>query len=281
MEVRVASRPAPGRSGDDANEDVGFALPGLACVLDGVSVFPGMETGCVHGPAWYVRRLEKHLGHAYGPGPDAPLADLLAGSIERVNADHGGRCDLTHPGTPASTVAMLRQRDGRLDYLVLCDSSIVVEHGDDLTVVVDGRFAAAVADLHTTAPAALDSAERAEHFIRARAKQLERANRPDGYWIAAANPHAAHEAVTGSFDLRGPQRASRAALLTDGASRAVDEFELFDWRGLLNLLTDEGPDALIDRVRAAETVDCDGHWWSRYKRHDDATVAFCLFEQSQ
>jgi hypothetical protein len=45
----------------------------------------------------------------------------------------------------------------------------------------------------------------------------QHANRPGGYWIAAADPTAAHHAVRGNVALTGQHRLVRAALLTDGA----------------------------------------------------------------
>src|SRR5687767_12027664 len=103
MEVRLASEAAPGRS---VNEDYAFALPGFVGVLDGVSVPAGVDTGCLHGPAWYVRRLATHLGRAYVSRPDATLTEILATAIELTRHDHDGHCDLAHPGTPASTVSL-------------------------------------------------------------------------------------------------------------------------------------------------------------------------------
>ncbi|MFC7760094.1 hypothetical protein ACFQY4_20295 [Catellatospora bangladeshensis] len=35
---------------------------------------------------------------------------------------------------------------------------------------------------------------------------------------------------------------------------------------------------LIRQVRQAETADADGYSRPRHKRHDDATVALCLFD---
>ena len=49
MEVRLASVGAPDRA---ANEDFGFALPALVGVFDAVTAPAGLDTGCVHGPAW-------------------------------------------------------------------------------------------------------------------------------------------------------------------------------------------------------------------------------------
>jgi hypothetical protein len=142
MSVRLASESAPGRP---ANEDAAFTASGLVGVLDGVSVPDGVDTGCRHGPAWYVQRLSEQLVRGHNRDPEAPLARLL----------------------------------------------------------------------------------------------------------------------------------------TDGASAAVEQFELLDWPGLLDVLTDHGPQELIRLVREAEAADHDGHARPRYKRHDDATAALCLFEEDQ
>jgi hypothetical protein len=61
-------------------------------------------------------------------------------------------------------------------------------------------------------------------------------------------------------------------LLSDGATRLVDSFELADWKETLALLNSSGPDGLIRRVREAEADDPDGRRWPRGKAHDDATV---------
>jgi hypothetical protein len=281
MQVCLASEAAPGRP---ANEDHGFAVEGLVGVLDGVSVPAGMDTGCHHGPAWYVQRLSDHLMVGYGREPDAPLDRLLAEAISAVRGDHGDGCDLDNPGTVASTVCLLRNAGSHVDYLVLADSPLVLDRGDDVQVVIDDRFEKAVAQLRPiplTSEADIDSAKQAAHVRVRMAEKHKLTNQPHGYWIAAANPAAAYESVTGTAPLHGPDRVRRAALLTDGASAAVEQFKLLDWRALLDVLTNDGPHELIRRVRNAEHTDHDGHARPRYKRHDDATAALCLFEEDQ
>ena len=65
----------------------------------------------------------------------------------------------------------------------------------------------------------------------------------------------------------------RAAMLTDGAARAVIPFKLYGWPDLLPALTSYGPGELIAQVRAAEDKDPDGVRQPRNKIHDDATIA--------
>lgn len=63
-----------------------------------------------------------------------------------------------------------------------------------------------------------------------------------GFWVAASNPTAAYKPPAGTGRLTAGT-AWRAALLTDGASAAVDTYDLVDRLGLLNLL-DAGPERL-------------------------------------
>ncbi|MFI6229924.1 hypothetical protein ACIBCR_21715 [Micromonospora echinospora] len=276
MQVSSASTAAPGRL---ENEDAVFRLGPLVGVLDGATVPDGFDTGCVHGPAWYVRHLAARIGLAEATRPAATLMSNLAAAILAVRADHGGHCDLDHPGTPSATVCLLRDGGDRADYLVLCDSPLVLDTDGRVAVVSDDRLDAALADLravaHTVPARAAD--DPATRFRRAVAVQRERMNRTHGYWVAASDPDAAYHAVTGSAPLRGPNALRRAVLLSDGASCAVEQFGLFGWDGLLDLVTTEGPGALLERVRAAEREHPDR--LRRTKRSDDASVVLCEFPE--
>ncbi|SBT48658.1 hypothetical protein [Micromonospora auratinigra] len=274
MRVRAASDPAPGRAD---NEDLVLRFGPLVGVLDGATVPEGFDTGCVHGPAWYVRHLAARIGLAVAARPAATLMSSLAAAILAVRADHGDECDLDHPGTPSATVCLLREGGDQVDYLVLCDSPLVLDTGDRVEVVADDRLAAAAADLRRQARALpgadIDAATR---FRRAVTVQRTRMNRTHGYWAAAGDPDAAYHALTGTLPLTGPGALRRAVLLSDGASCAVEQFGLFDWGGLLDVVAAEGPEGLIGRVRAAERDHPER--LRRRKRTDDASVVLCEFD---
>ncbi|MFG2110411.1 hypothetical protein [Micromonospora chersina] len=277
MRVRSASDPAPGRL---ENEDVVFQFGPLVGVLDGATAPEGFDTGCVHGPAWYVRHLAARIGLAVASRPAATLMSSLAAALLAVRADHDGQCDLDHPGTPSSTVCLLREGGDQVDYLVLCDSPLVLDTGDRVDVVSDDRLDAALADLRSTAAGLPDGdVDPVTRFRRAVTVQRSRMNRTHGYWAAAADPDAAYHAVTGTLPLRGPGAVRRAALLSDGASCAVEQFGLFDWAGLLDVTAAEGPEGLIDRVRAAERDHPDR--LRRHKRTDDASAVLCEFAPAE
>jgi hypothetical protein len=111
----IASEPAPGRP---VNEDHALAVGSLVAVFDGVTQPPDVDIGCPHGPAWYVQRLAARLVEVHLSQPADALSALLAAAIKAVRTDHGGSCDLNHPGTPAASLCMLRDLGDTVDYLV-------------------------------------------------------------------------------------------------------------------------------------------------------------------
>ncbi|MGH3326767.1 MAG: hypothetical protein ACRDPT_03040 [Streptomycetales bacterium] len=262
MQVSFASEPGDrGAPGDDFVAATATAV----VVLDGVTVPPGVDTGCRHGTPWYVRCLGTRLLGRLAGAPDEPQADgpqageplqaVLASAIRDTARMHGDGCDLTHPGTPSATVAILRERgDGRVDYLVLADSVVVLGLRGEVRVVFDERVERAVA----------------EHEVPTVMDGWRLRNRPGGFWLAGTWPEAAYESLTGEVHRSDVQRA---AVLTDGASRLVGRFGLADWPAMLEILEHDGPAGLLPRVRAAERA---GRGYLG-KRHDDATAVYCAF----
>ena len=265
MRVLLASEPGAGRP----NEDFAAAVPGAVVLLDGAGYVPDAATGCVHGVAWYARTLGGLL--AAGAGDDrVPLPDLLSRGIEQVSRMHAGTCDLRHPATPSATVIVARERGGTLEYLVLCDSVLLLlRRAGEPSAITDTQLEETGARLRPSASLPAGTPEY-DAAWRAYGRRLEAArNQPGGFWLAAADPGAAAHAVTGSEPLAA---LSAVVLLSDGASRLADRFQLATWAGIGTILTAEGPAGLIQRVRAAEAADPRGERWPRGKIHDDATA---------
>lgn len=151
---------------------------------------------------------------------------------------------------------LARWDDERFEYLVLSDSALLIE-GQDGTVraVLDDR-------LSRLPRSSLASDAVADATVR---------NKEGGFFTAAADPSVSARAVTGSV----PRLGVRAvAALTDGATRWVEKFGEGDWHDCLTFLRKEGPQALIDRVRALESADTERRFLGRSKRHDDAAVVY-------
>jgi hypothetical protein len=258
--MRVALASEAGRPGERGDDWAGATAAGVAVVLDGLT--EDGPTGCVHGTGWYVHHLGTRLLTLAGE-PARPLTDLLAAAIGDVTRLHGDSCDLTHPGSPAATVAMLRPRGpGSYEYLVLSDAVALFDTGPEPLVVTDRRVLAHLPEL--SAPAVGGTPEALTRLIQA---QQRIRNRPGGYWVAQHDPGAARHAVSGTVD-----GAGGAALLTDGAAVAVVEFAALTWRELLDVAYERGPGDIITMTREIESRDEDRLVWPRFKTHDDATL---------
>jgi len=133
--MRVALATDPGTAGWP-NEDFAAIGPGAAVLLDGATSRTGADIGCVHGVAWYARVLGTTLLAAIVAEPRVPLARALTGAIGEVRARHEGSCDLSNPDSPAATVTAVRAAAGGVEYLVLSDSSIVADYGDEVPPLV-------------------------------------------------------------------------------------------------------------------------------------------------
>jgi hypothetical protein len=258
----------------ESNEDFVTASPSVAVVLDGLSAPSALGTGCLHGTPWFVTQLGMRLVSAATTARDEPLQELVASAIARVADSHAYSCDLEHPGTPSSSLAILREHAQRVECLLLFDSVIVLDGPSGLMVVTDRRVDAIAREEHlATHKHPIGSPGHQNSVQGLVAAQRRHRNQPGGYWVAGAKPAAAYQAVTGSWP---HGQVSRAALLTDGVSCLVELYAVIDWTELLGILHQHGPAHVISRVREVEDADPTGARWPRYKRSDDATVAFCL-----
>lgn len=249
------------------NEDLALASPHALVLLDGAGGPAELASGCTHGTAWFVRHLGSHLHHLMATRPDHALAALLGEAITAVAALHPA-CDLDHPGTPSATVVALRPSARGWEWLVLGDSTLLLQSPEgEVLVVCDDR-------IDHVAPAEKTEMER--HRIgtldhqRARvakvARERELRNTRGGFWAAAADPGATAQALTGM----APALA-RAALMSDGAARWLG----FTGRTPTDLMAEvsvHGPAHLVDQVRRFEAADPGGAVLPRPKTCDDATL---------
>lgn len=258
---------AAGRPGR-VNEDFAGAVPAAAVLVDGAGGVSGMELVCRHGTAWHAHRLGGELLGLLSLGAGRTLPELLAEAIERVADAHRTTCDLADPRSPWATVAMLRLRDGRADYLVLGDSVLVLDRGRDARapVVLSDPREVEIARPYRSALAAAAEGSAAYERIRREGSAVMRANRNQsgGYWVAKEDPRAAAEAIMGDCPV---SELTGALLLSNGASRIVDRFGHADWPDVLAVLASSGPAAIINRVREAEAREA--------VAADDATIAYC------
>jgi hypothetical protein len=196
------------------------------------------------------------------------LVDVLATAIKNVADLHAGTCDLSNSGTPSATVAVIRSRHEHIEWLALADAAILIESVDGLKVVTDGRVDDVAPVQRDAALSKASGSERRQLINELVSAQRKVRNQPGGYWVAGSNPDDAREARVGSAHALEGQRC---ALMSDGVTRLV-EFGELSWEGLFEALTENGPDAVLDRIRQIEASDPDLTRWPRYKASDDATA---------
>ncbi|MFJ4898937.1 hypothetical protein [Streptomyces sp. NPDC088727] len=256
MELATAAG-IPGRSNEDwaATFLPASGQGGGLVLLDGVTP-PQGDDGCVHSVPWFTARLGGALVELSGSRRDLTLREILAASIRRTADAHRPLCDLSHARTPQATVVMVRWDETAIEHLVLSDSVLLLESPD-------GTVRALLDDRLDRLPA---GSLASEAITDARVR-----NKEGGFFTAAADPAVAQRAVTG----RTPRAEVRAlAAMTDGASRWTEMFGEGDWTDCLGVLREEGPQGLIDRVRALEDADTDHIRLRRAKTHDDATAVY-------
>jgi hypothetical protein len=241
-EITTAERAGVGRDGlPRPTEDRVVLLPNAVVLLDGAtSPTPRERDG-----GWHSRHLAAELTRL-----DGDLADDLAAAIARL-ADRYG---LVPGDSPSSTVSITRWTDTAVDVLVLADSPVVVFTDTGVEVVADNRL----------------------RDLRGEVDRItDWRNREHGWWVAEAEPAAAHRAVRASW----PRERVRTVLMaTDGVSCGVDDYGLFaDWQSVLDITSEKGPEAVLDEIRAAEEGDAERTKWRRAKVHDDQALAVIRF----
>lgn len=269
MHVTFATEPG---SPDHPNEDVVLATPRLIVVADGATAPAGLDTGCVHGTVWYVNQLATQIATCEASAPESSLKAVLAEALASVARSHADTCNLDADGTPSASVGVLRVASETLDYLVLSDVTVVLGLDSRTEVICDDRIAELFDYLRQavwSAPAG--STEREARLRELVLTQRKLRNVDGGYWLAGATPLAAQHAITGSASIGD---VHSAAMMTDGAARLVDLFDALTWDDALTELSTTGPTEWINGTREFEDADPALLKWPRYKRSDDAAVAF-------
>ncbi|MFI7121896.1 hypothetical protein [Amycolatopsis sp. NPDC049868] len=158
---------------------------------------------------------------------------------------------------------------GSLEYLVLGDSFLILDPGENETVVTDDRIRGEALATYSEVRAAVGgSAAHQEAVRRHRAALQARRNVSGGYWVASDLPEAADHALTGTVAI---PESDVVLLATDGMAR-LTFFDLAGWSDIAADMQRGDLSGMIARLRETETGDAAGERWPRAKCHDDATA---------
>lgn len=243
-----------------------------ALVLDGASSFTPSTVDATQYVTALAGALVQRLSVL-----DSSIPDILRDAIGAIAAELG----LTAAFTPSSTVVIAQERAGRLEVFVLGDSTAVVQTRDgQLHRITDSRLSEVASHLRAEYRNRLSKGSGYDERHRTLLGELQREeekvrNHPGGYWIAAADEHAAEHGVTASFPL---ESVEFCVLSTDGAQRVVDHLGI-NWQDVAQQVPD-GLDSFLACLHRWEgTSDPDGACLPRSKRHDDKTLVVCLWHE--
>jgi Protein phosphatase 2C len=273
-------------SGKAHSEDLVEAVGSAAWLFDGASAHDDADACTDHDASWFVCQLSQALAAQLSRPPDRDLRDVLAAAIRHVSSLHTQLCPQVPAGHgPSATAVIVRRREQALEYLVLGDSTLLVQTADgDVNHHSDKRLNAIAPDVRDSIRQALHDGCGYNHTAhRDRLQALHAAeqairNHDDGYWIAGDDPRAANHSLTGHYNLADTATgAHRIALLSDGIERAITHLHLYnDPHELLNSLFDPGTLATITRIRHAELADPHGSQHPRSAPSDDAAAITCV-----
>lgn len=252
-------------AGGSNNQDRYITGSGFAAVLDGATSVAGDRS---HDPGWYAEQLAEAIGQTVPRG--GPLGDAVAEAIRIVRDAHA----LSSETTPTSTVALARWSESAVETYVLGDSYVVVLRSDGTEEVhTDDRLDSVGVDERGAYQNRLaegcgyDAGHRAL-LLKLQAAQAQRRNRPDGYWIAGADPEAGLRGLSATADL-----ASVAALVLASDGVAIERHSGgTTWTDLYRASVRHGLDAVLESIHKSEATDLNGQRWPRSKVHDDKTL---------
>ncbi len=265
ISARVAELAAvPDRSEDRVR--VGW---NAVVVLDGAS-----GTDCGASVSAYVDVLADRLITTLDDDPAVSLERAVFKSVELTASGLG----LTPGRAPSSTVSIVRRGPNTVDALVLGDSPVYVAHSGRIDRLSDDRLARLDLPSRTRLFDRLAAGHGYDDQHREIARRMSRekapyVNRPDGYWIAEAEPQAGMNALVRSYPA---DDVLWCVMLTDGADEpashlgiAVEHLAVADEADLREVLA---------QIHRWETdIDPDAKHLPRFKRHDDKTIAVIRF----
>lgn len=264
-----------------ANEDrIGHRMESgwaRAWVLDGATGV-GKRSYAPEGTdaAWIAAKI----GEAFEQLPDLRPIELARAAIERARdiyrtwAPH----DLPPYALPSAAAVWAVQRGREIEFAWLGDCSILAETENGFEALNLGTERPWEGPVEQRVRALIEAGQGAGNLVallmdelRADRSQL---NQPGGYWMMGIEPRAA-DAV--ECCRRGIRTGDRALLMSDGFSRLIDHFALYDAPGLLAAAASRGLAALAEELRAAEHGDPDRRRAPRVKLTDDTSALLLGF----
>lgn len=257
---------------DLENEDAVLAGSEAAVVVDGAGIPKEWRAGCHHSVAWYAHTLAAVL-FARLADHGTPMVDCLAEAITAVRGQHEDSCHLDQ-GSPSATVAAWRRVHDTVQYLVLCDASIILKHSDGrVEEITDNRLEQVTAPLIKQFLESSTECDLPQRLRIARRQAVEATrNRPSGFWCCHTDPAAAGQASYGELPVH---QVAGIIAASDGGTRGYQLLGLHSLTQFADqiLARPTNLSSIGRAIRAAETRQTAALRAGANKIHDDLTIA--------
>ncbi len=239
------------------NEDAMAVSDDVVVVVDGAGLTAELRAGCRvpgagcrHSVSWFAQSVAQTFHALLAPRCNT-MVDALATTIARVRESHASTCDLGR-GSPSATVAAWRTRGNRIEYLVLCDASLVLVDHDRKALEISDRRLQRLLDSATPAEGVASDDPHGGAALRAarRAVVEQSRNQPGGFWCVHTDPGAASHATHGELDI---DAHAGVVACTDGAARGYDLLEEHDLDEFARHALTGPLQGLADTIRGAES----------------------------
>ncbi|HUD28980.1 MAG TPA: hypothetical protein VMQ93_08925 [Novosphingobium sp.] len=283
LKIEIAASDGQG----DVNEDVVGHEGNAAWVIDGATGIGGALLEAPSDAAWLARTASRLLAQGLSHDPRVPTIDLLravmAGCAQALE-NEAVRPAEGHHELPSAAFAMVRIIDGMAELTTLADCRVIAEADGEARLfgvstldAIEARTLAAAKAMLDADPTITPEALKARLMPGLRDNR-RLMNREGGYWVLGTEPAAADHA----WQVRIPVRpGQRFAVASDGFLRLVELFGTARAEDLLAISTPADWARWLGHLREIEREPDSLHRHTRVKRHDDATLVTCTWEESR
>ncbi|QSR19131.1 hypothetical protein [Novosphingobium sp. KA1] len=285
LRIEIAATDGAGSVKDSVkggvNEDCVGHHGNAAWVIDGATGVGPRLLDAPSDASWLAQKANGLLAEGLAQSPDIPTTELLRQVMrqcgEALQREQTGPRAEAHEH-PSAAFAMVRVIGGEAEITTLADCRVIANQGQ-----VFGSSALDAIEARTIAALRQILAEEGEISPEAFKARLlpgllanrRLMNRAGGYWVLGTEPRAADHVWQVRFPVRP---GARFALASDGFLRL---FELFDAAEPADLLAISGQRDWahwLARLRELESAPESLRQFARVKRHDDASLVICSWE---
>ncbi|MFC0684987.1 hypothetical protein [Novosphingobium clariflavum] len=281
LRIEIAASDGQGRVHGGINEDCVGHHGNAAWVIDGAT---GIGPRLLDAPSdafWLAQKANALLAQGLAESPDIPTVELLRQVMrqcgEALGREQLGPAAAAHEH-PSAAFAMVRVIGGEAEITTLADCRVIAQDGQ-----VFGSSALDAIEARTIAAMRQILAEEGEIAPEALKQRLmpglianrQLMNRVNGYWVLGTEPRAADHVWQVRFPVRPGQRF---ALASDGFLRLFEVFDAAEPADLLAISGAQDWAHWLARLRALESAPESLRQFARVKRHDDASLVICSWE---